>query len=380
MIPFNKPYYTKSCKELALKTLDKGHLSGDGLFTKKVTNFFNKKFKFKYCLTTTSCTDALELIALTIGIKPGDEVIIPSYTFVSTVNPFLLRGAKVVFADSNENNPNINLDEVKKLINKKTKALVIVHYGGSGFDLIKLNGIRDLFPKLIIIEDAAQCINSHYMDIALGSFGDYAAFSFHQTKNISCGEGGLFVCKDEDNLKKAEIIREKGTNRTSFYRGEVDKYGWKNLGSSFLPSDLLMAILFSQLKNLNEIHTQRINQWDYYFKKLKELKDKINLPEIDINSNHNGHIFYIVLNSELQRDKLIKYLSKKKIKSTFHYSSLNNSKFFIEEYKNNILNLKNSNKFSKQLLRLPLYHELKFEQIDTVVNSIFDFFDLSKEH
>lgn len=378
MIPFNKPYYPALGEKMILEALESGKISGDGFYNKKVTDFFKTKFKFKYSLTTTSCTDSLELIALTAGIKEGDEVIIPNYTFVSTANAFLLRGAKIIFADSNVNSPCIDLNKVMNLVTERTKALVIVHYGGSGFELFKLNSIKIKFPNLIIIEDAAQCINSFYSGIPLGLFGDYAAFSFHETKNISCGEGGLFVCKDPNNFMKAQIIREKGTNRSAFFRKEVDKYGWKKLGSSFLPSDLLMAVLYSQLIDIDKINSRRIKLWNYYFNNLKVLEGRVSLPKIEKKSQHNGHIFYIILDSEIRRNDLINYLRINKVQATFHYSSLNESEFYKEKYERGKTILKNSRKYSQCLLRLPLYHKLNFEDIDLITGHIIDFFSINK--
>jgi len=377
MILFNKAYYSALSKKLAVQSIESGKISGDGFYNKKVIDFFKNKYKFKFCLTTTSCSDSLELIALTAGIKEGDEVIIPNYTFVSTANAFLLRGAKIIFADSNINNPSIDLDKAMNLVTERTKALVIVHYGGSGFELFKLKSIKNKFPNLIIIEDAAQCINSFYSGKPLGMYGDYAAFSFHETKNISCGEGGLFVCKDSYNFKKAQIIREKGTDRTAFFRKEVDKYGWKKLGSSFLPSDLLMAILYSQLINIDEIHSKRIKLWNYYYEKFKILENRISLPEIEKKSQHNGHIFYIILESEIQRNDLIKYLNSRKIQAIFHYSSLNESEFYKKKHRGEKIILKNSIKFSERLLRLPLHHELNFEDIDFITSQVIDFFKIN---
>ena len=331
MIPFNKPYYQDNTVDNLIHSLNTNHISGDGFYNKKVTDFFRKKYGFTNCLTTTSCTDALELISLTLNIKYGDEIIIPNYTFVSSANAFILRGAKIIFADSYNDNPNLDLLNCIKHINSKTKAILIVHYAGSAYDLEQLKYIKEKFPSLKIIEDAAQCINSYYNRKPLGSFGDFAAFSFHETKNISCGEGGLFVCKSKKDYLKAEIIREKGTNRKSFIRNEVDKYGWKKVGSSFLPSDILMSILFSQLEKIDEIQKKRNSLWRYYFKSLSEFNLDLLLPKIHKNSNHNSHIFYVILKEKKIRDELQNHLKRKKILAVFHYTSLYTSEYFRDK-------------------------------------------------
>ena len=371
MIPFNKPYYQDNTVDNLIHSLNTNHISGDGFYNKKVTDFFRKKYGFTNCLTTTSCTDALELISLTLNIKYGDEIIIPNYTFVSSANAFILRGAKIIFADSYNDNPNLDLLNCIKHINSKTKAILIVHYAGSAYDLEQLKYIKEKFPSLKIIEDAAQCINSYYNRKPLGSFGDFAAFSFHETKNISCGEGGLFVCKSKKDYLKAEIIREKGTNRKSFIRNEVDKYGWKKVGSSFLPSDILMSILFSQLEKIDEIQKKRNSLWRYYFKSLSEFNLDLLLPKIHKNSNHNSHIFYVILKEKKIRDELQNHLKRKKIFAVFHYTSLYTSEYFRD--KKGELHLPNSERFSDCLLRLPLYHEMTFKEIDLIVYEIKSF-------
>jgi len=371
MIPFNKPYYQEKTINNLRYSLKTKHISGDGFFNEKVTDFFKQKYGFNYSLTTTSCTDALELISLTIDIKKGDEIIIPNFTFVSTANAFILRGAKIIFADSYFDNPNIDLKKCIHNINSKTKAILIVHYAGSAYDLDQLIYIKKKFPRIKIIEDAAQCINSFYNNKPLGLFGDFAAFSFHETKNISCGEGGLFVCKSEKDYKKAEIIREKGTNRKSFIRNEVDKYGWKKVGSSFLPSDILMSILYSQLEKIDEIQIKRNSLWEYYYNSISKLNLDLLLPRIDNNSNHNSHIFYVVLKEKKIRDKLQDYLKRKNIIATSHYTSLYTSEYFRD--KKGKLNLPNSERFSDCILRLPLFHELTFKEIDFIVYEIESF-------
>lgn len=368
MIQFNKPYYPSSAEEIMIDSLKSNHISGDGKYNKLVSDYFKNKFGFQYNLTTTSCTDALELISLTIGIKEGDEVIMPDFTFVSTANAFLLRGANIIFCDSLDNAPNINFNTIEKLITDKTKAIVIVHYAGVAFDLNKINEIKIKYPHIQIIEDAAQSINTFYQGKPVGSYGDFASFSFHETKNISCGEGGLFVCRSEKDFLKAEVIREKGTNRKNFIKGIVDKYTWKNLGSSFLPSDLLMSILYSQLLLIEDITTKRIELWNAYYYNLREVKE-LELPFLDKNCKHNGHIFYIILNSKFERDNLIESLKNSKVESTFHYQSLSNSDYFkgsIKKY----TSLNNSIKYSDRLIRLPIYHELSLKDVEYICNKI----------
>ena len=255
-IPFNKPYLSGSETEYIKQSVYSGKISGDGIFTKKCHRFFEEKYGFRKTLLTTSCTDALEMSAILSNIKPGDEVIAPSYSFVSTVNAFVLRGAKIIFADSEVKTPNIDIEKVEELITQNTKVVVVVHYAGVACDL---DPLFDLCCKnnIKIVEDAAQAIDSYYKGIPLGSIGNFSAFSFHETKNIISGEGGLLVVNDSENIPRAEIIREKGTNRSAFFRGEVDKYTWVDIGSSFLPSDIIAAFLYAQLENIDTIQEKR---------------------------------------------------------------------------------------------------------------------------
>ena len=270
-IAFNVPYLTGNETKYIQEAVSLGKISGDGLFTNRCHSFFEKKYNFRKVLLTTSCTDALEMAALLIGIKPDDEVIMPSYTFVSTANAFVLRGAKIVFADSRQDHPGVDELLIETLITKKTKAIVVVHYAGVACDMEVLQRIANKYC-LFLIEDAAQAINSFYKGKPLGSFGDFAAFSFHETKNIMCGEGGMLVVNNEKFAARAEIIREKGTNRSSFFRGEVDKYGWVDIGSSFLPSDMLAAFLLAQLENIDIIQERRIQIWQLYYELMKDIE------------------------------------------------------------------------------------------------------------
>jgi dTDP-4-amino-4,6-dideoxygalactose transaminase len=372
-IPFNKPYFTGKETEYIKKAVESGKISGDGIFTYKCKCFFEKTFGFKNTLLTTSCTDALEMCAILMNIKEGDEIICPSYTFVSTANSFVLRGAKMVFADSCTDSPNVDVSMIEPLINEKTKAIVIVHYGGVSCDLDALLNITRKY-KIGLIEDAAHSFDSYYKGVPLGSFGKFAAFSFHETKNIISGEGGMIVVNDEKYFSRAEIIREKGTNRASFFRGEVDKYGWSDIGSSFLPSDIIAAFLFSQLENYKKIQTKRVKIWQTYYIALKELEEEgfIKLPVISDYATNNGHLFHVICKSLKERDELIKYLKTYGILAVFHYQSLHKSPYFKKKHDKR--ELPNADKYSNCLLRLPLFYELTIEQVSFIINKIKMFY------
>ncbi len=369
MISFNKPYLTGKETHYIYKAVSSGHISGNGEFTKKCQKFFEEKYKFKKTLLTTSCTDALEMAAILINIMSGDEIIIPSYTFVSTANAFVLRGAKIIFADSEENTPNIDVDKIEELITEKTKAIVLVHYAGMACNMDKIMSIAEKY-NLYVIEDAAQAIDSYYKGKPLGSIGHLATFSFHETKNIQSGEGGLLVINDEQFTERAEIIWEKGTNRAAFFRGEIDKYGWVDIGSSFLPADIVAAFLYAQLENLEKVQERRIRNWKLYYKNLKELEEQgfIQLAKIPAYATNNAHMFYIVLKSIKERTKLINYLKEAKIFPVFHYLSLHLSEFYKNKHDGR--NLKNSDKYSDTLLRLPMFFELKEKQVNHITKKI----------
>ncbi len=366
LIKFNIPYFSGKEKIFVQEAIENKKISGDGPFTQKCQLFFEKRYGFKKVFLTTSCTDALEMTSILLNIKDGDEVILPSYTFVSTANAFLLRGAKLIFADSGNDNPNIDVKTIESLITPKTKALVIMHYAGIACDM---DEIMILVKKhnLFLVEDAALGLDSFYKGKALGSFGHLSTFSFHDTKNIYCGEGGMLVINDEQFIKRAEIIREKGTNRSAFFRGEVDKYGWADIGSSFLPSDMLAAFLWAQLEAIELIQTKRVEIWNYYYNALKSL---VSLPLIDPNKKMNGSIFYFTCKSSDERTTLITHLKNKGIQSSFHYQSLHKSSFFVAQNKTLI----NSDKYSDRLLRLPLYPDLTTEQLGTITSAVIDFF------
>ncbi|WJD49014.1 dTDP-4-amino-4,6-dideoxygalactose transaminase [Enterobacter sp. PGRG2] len=373
MIPFNKPYMQGNELNYIAQAVSNGKISGDGAFTKKCHEFFEKKYGFKKVLLTTSCTDALEMAAILLDIQPGDEVIAPSYTFVSTVNAFSLRGAKLVFVDSCSDNPNIDPVAIRNSITDKTRAIVIVHYAGIACDMDEIMSISREY-NIPVVEDAAQAIDSYYKDKPLGSIGTFGTFSFHETKNIISGEGGMLVINDEQYIQRAEIIREKGTNRASFFRGEVNKYGWVDIGSSFLPSDIIAAYLYAQLESLDDIQGKRKALWNRYNANLASLAaaNIIKLPDVPSYATNNAHMYYIVCNDIETRSSLIAYLKENGIHSVFHYLSLNKSDFFLE--KNEPVDLEYSDRFTDCLLRLPMYYELSLEQVDSICSKISDFF------
>lgn len=372
-IVFNKPFLTGKETHYIYEAVNSGKISGDGIFTKKCHQFFENRYGFKKTLLTTSCTDALEMAAILLNIKEGDEVIAPSYTFVSTVNAFVLRGAKIVFADSNTLNPNIDADTIEPLITEKTKVILPVHYAGIACDMDKIMTIAKKH-KVYVVEDAAQAIDSYYNGKPLGSIGNMSAFSFHETKNIISGEGGLIAINDEQFIQRAEIIREKGTNRSSFFRGEVDKYGWVDIGSSFLPSDIIAAFLFAQLENIENIQKKRKQLWDTYNINLQKLESNgyLKRPHIPSFATNNAHMYYVVLGSLNERSNLINYLKEKNINSVFHYLSLHKSPFYDQKHEG--AELKNSDKYTDCLLRLPMYYDLQVLDVEYICNQINSFF------
>ena len=371
MIPFNKPYLTGKETFYIEDAVRSGKISGNGKYTQKCQLYFEEKYGFKKVLLTTSCTDALEMCAILANIKEGDEVIVPSFTFVSTAIAFVRQGAKIVFADSYSDNPNIDADKIEALITDKTKAIVPVHYAGVACDMDKIMELATKY-NLLVIEDAAQAIDNFYtgkdgIRKALGSIGHLAAFSFHETKNIISGEGGMLTINDEQFNHRAEIIWEKGTNRAEFFRGEVNKYGWVDTGSSFLPSEIIAAFLWAQIENLEDIQKKRKLLWDYYYQKITDLNsDEISVPLLPKFASNNAHMFYIVLKNLEQRTKLISALREKEIHAVFHYISLHSSEFYQEKHDGRVL--ENSDKFTNCLLRLPLFYELGFETIDNAID------------
>ena len=372
MIPFNKPFLSGNETKYIQEAVASGKISGDGIFSKKCHTFFEQKFGFKKCLLTTSCTDALELAALLIRIQPGDEVILPSFTFVSTANAFVLRGAKLIFVDSTAENPNMDVSAVESLITPKTKAIVTVHYAGIACDMDVIMQLANNY-KLYVIEDAAQAIDSYYKNKPLGSMGHLAAFSFHETKNVISGEGGMLAINDEQFIERAEIIREKGTNRSQFFRGEVNKYGWKEPGSSFLPSDIIAAFLYAQLENLDKIQQKRKQLWKHYYDILMPLLPKIKLPFIPEYATNNAHMFYIVCNNLEERTALIDHLKSNNILSVFHYLSLHKSEFYLSKHDGRTLQY--SDWYTDCLLRLPMYYELELPVVEKICELIIKFYN-----
>lgn len=374
MIPFNKPFLTGNEMKYIENAVKSGKISGNGEFTKKCHKFFEDRYSFKKCLLTTSCTDALEMAAILLNIKPEDEVIMPSYTFVSTANAFVLRGAKIVFADSRPDHPGIDENKIEELITHKTKAIVPVHYAGVACDMDKIMDIADRH-SLFVIEDAAQAIDSFYtgkngIKRPLGSIGHLSAFSFHETKNIISGEGGMLVVNDPQFEKRAEIIWEKGTNRAAFWRGEVNKYGWVDIGSSFLPSEIIAAFLWAQLENLDGIQKRRKEIWNSYWHGLKDWAEAshIQLPFIPDHASNNGHLFYLVCKNLEQRTALINKLKENNILAVFHYLSLHKSPFY--QAKHDGRELSESDRYSDCLVRLPFYYELAKKSIHFIIQKL----------
>ena len=373
MIPFNKPFLTGKETEYIEQAVLSGKISGNGIFTKKCQQFFEQTYGFKKCLLTTSCTDALEMCAILANIKEGDEVIIPSYTFVSTALPFIRQGAKIVFADSYSDNPNVDADKLESLISKKTKAIVPVHYAGVACDMDKIMELAEKY-NLIVIEDAAQAIDNFHIDKngvkkALGSIGHLAAFSFHETKNIIAGEGGMLTINDEKYIPRAEIIWEKGTNRSQFFRGEVDKYGWIDIGSSFLPSEVISAFLWAQIENIDKIQDKRKKLWKKYHELFISYDGKkIQLPKVPSYSGNNAHMYYVNFENIEERSTVIIKLKDNNILAVFHYISLHSSPYYKDKHDGR--NLFNSDKFTNCLLRLPLFYELTEKEVELIVKII----------
>ena len=371
MIPFNKPYFSGRELKYLEEVCHSTTMSGNGDFTKKCHTFFEQKYGFKKCLLATSGTDALEMCAMLCNLKRGDEVIVPSYTFVSTALAFLREGAKVVFADSSAENPNMEVEQIEPLINEKTKVIAVVHYAGVACDMDAIMALAEKH-NLLVVEDAAHCIDSFYKGRPLGSIGHLGAFSFHETKNISSGEGGMCVINDERFVRRAEIIWEKGTNRAEFYRGMVNKYGWVDMGSSFLPSEFNAAYLWAQLEQLDDIQGKRKHIWNRYFEGLNgKIGNEVKLPYIPEYATNNAHMFYLLCPSLEYRTALMKFLKENDVQTTFHYLPLHSSKYY--EDKHDGRELPNCDRYGDTLVRLPLFYELSDMEIDKIVKLIVEF-------
>lgn len=371
-IPFNKIYYGEEEIEAVIDSLKRGQISSDGYYTRAVETLLEKKLNAFKVITTTSCTHALEMACILSGLKSGDQVIIPSFTFPSTANAVLLTGATPVFAEIEEKTLNIDVDKIEKNINEKTKAIILVHYGGISCDMDKIKHIAKIY-NLIIIEDAAQALGGKYKDKFLGTIGDFGCFSFHQTKNFICGEGGALLINrdDEEKLNKAMILRQKGTNRDKFIKGQIDKYNWVDYGSSYAPSDMLMAFLFAQLSKMDEIIEKRRIICIFYKDEIeKNLKSKVvsyfNIPDY---CSSNYHLFYILLESKDIRDKVINRLKEKEIEAYFHYLPLHSSPMGISlGYKSE--DFKITEKINSSLLRLPLYNDMTINEASIVMEAL----------
>ena len=379
MINFNNAPLVGSEKKYISQAIDSGKICGDGKFTHSCNKWIEEKANVSKALLTTSCSSALDMAAILTAVEPGDEVILPSFTFVSTANAFVLRGAKLVFVDIRPDTQNIDEKLIEEAITDKTKVIVPVHYAGVGCEMDKIMDIAHSY-KLIVVEDAAQGVMSTYKGKALGSIGDYGCFSFHETKNYSMGEGGALLIRDEDKVERAEIIREKGTDRSRFLRGQIDKYTWVDMGSSYLPSDINAAFLFAQLEEADEINNSRLRCWNVYYNLLKDLQESgcIELPVVPENCTHNAHMFYIKVANLQERSELSAYLTEKGIGSAFHYVPLHSSpagenfgRFSGED--------RYTTETYERLLRLPMYYGLKEDEVEYICNKIKDFYQRKKK-
>ena len=375
MINFNKPHLTGKEAHYMYQAVFNCKLSGNGDFTKKCQSFFEQRYGYKKAILTTSGSDALEMAAILCNINPGDEVIVPSYTFVSSALAFVRERAKIVFADSCANNPNIDPDKLEELITPKTKAIVVVHYAGIACDMDKIMDIAHRHGVLVV-EDNAQGLDSFYKGRPLGSIGDLGCISFHETKNITAGgEGGLLIVNDEQYTRRAEIIWEKGTNRAEFFRGMVNKYGWVDTGSSFLPSEVNAAFLLAQLEELDTIQNRRKMLWDIYHEELAPLavKGYFTLPDIPGYATNNAHMFYIVCRNIDERSALISFLKDNGIQACFHYLALHRSEYYTTHYSERP-ELPNCDRFADCLVRMPMYYELKEDEVKYITDKIKAFY------
>lgn len=375
MISFNVPIYSEKGIQYAQQAIRTRHISGDGQFTKKCHEWLKQDTGSKYAYLTTSCTHALEMSAFLARIQPGDEVIMPSYTFVSTADAFVLAGAKIVFVDIRPDTMNIDENKIEDAITDKTKAIVVVHYAGVGCEMDKIMAIAKQY-NLKIIEDAAQGTKASYNGQALGTIGDYGCFSFHETKNYTMGEGGAIIFNRDEDAERAEILREKGTNRSKFFRGQIDKYSWMDYGSSYLPSDMNAAYLWGQLEVADEIYDNRMDTWNFYHESLRELEEAgcIERPVIPEGCIHNAHMYYIKAKDLKERSALIRYLKENDIQAVFHYVPLHSApagmkfgRFHGEDVY--------TTRESERLVRLPLYYGINIKDLEWVVEKMKAFYN-----
>lgn len=374
MISFNVPPYVEKAMVYMKNAVDNKKICGDGEFTKKCSSWIEERMGTPKVLLTTSCTHALEMASLLSDIKEGDEVIMPSYTFVSTADAFVLRGAKIVFVDIRPDTMNINEELIEAAITERTKAIVPVHYAGVSCEMDRIMDIAEKY-NLFVVEDAAQGVMSSYKGHALGTIGDFGCYSFHETKNYSMGEGGALLIKDKNKVEEAEVVREKGTNRSKFFRGQIDKYTWVDYGSSYLPSDLNAAYLYAQLEIADQINSYRLSVWNQYYNGLVNLQEagKISLPYVPENCVHNAHMFYIKAKDLEERTCLINYLKEKEIQTVFHYIPLHSApagKKFGSFCGEDVYTTKES----ERLLRLPMYYGLKSEEVEYIIDQIKEFY------
>lgn len=370
IISLNRPYLTGNEKYYIQKAYEKGQLAGNGYFTQKCQKLIEKMLGTKRAFLTHSCTAALEMAAILADLQPGDEVIMPSYTFVSTANAFILRGAKPVFADIRSDTLNINEKKIEDLITRKTKVIVPVHYAGVGCEMSSILAIAQKH-KLLVIEDAAHCVKARYKSKELGTLGDFGALSFHETKNIISGEGGALLINNPKFIERAEIIWQKGTDRARFFRGEVDKYSWKDIGSSFLPGELMAAFLWAQLEKADEITQKRLSVWRRYHKAFNAIEERriAKRPKIPKHCSHNAHNYFLICKSKKLRNVLFNKLHQKKIGATFHYIPLHTSTFAKKNLKQSF-NMTITTKISNRIIRLPLYTKISNKDQNKVIKNV----------
>jgi len=365
MIPLQKPFITGDEIEFIKDAIQEVQLSGNGKYTRKCQLFFEEKYNINKCLLTNSCTSALEMAALLLNVAPGDEIIVPSFTYVSTANPFVMRGANLIFADSEFDTPNIDASKLPTLITEKTKAIVVVHYAGIACDMDAIMALAKAH-NIFVLEDAAHAQGATYKNSFLGTIGHLGMYSFHATKNITSGEGGLLLINDSQFIARAEMLWEKGTNRANFLKGEVHQYEWCDVGSSFYPSEITAAFLWAQLKHIDNVNKRRLIYWNIYAKNLSTIPG-VEVPKIPDYATHNAHLFYLKVATKALRDQLIIALKAHGIKSAFHYMALHQSPFWSIHPSSS---LPNAEMWEDQIIRLPLYFDLSKSQVMFVIETI----------